>query len=128
MTKYEFKTRLSAEIEIANANLSHSKLNRKYYSGQTYRIAGDDVLSIENYVNIVGLCKFVVRENAEDGEVELWLRCCDKEFPFLNELINIVPDGVEELRDHGPMSVAMMYRQRKVYEAKIDKALEVPLK
>ena len=128
MTKDEFKIRLSAEIEIANTNLTHSKLNRKYYSGQACRIAGDDVLSVKNYVNIVGLHKFVVRENAEDGEVELWLRCNDKEFPFLNDLINTVPDAVEELRDHGPMSVAMMYRKRKVHEAKIDKALEVPLK
>ena len=91
--------------------------------GNICRIAGDNILSEKNYVNIIGFHSFVKREQLTDDEITTLLMCNANEFPFLNDLVSRVTDCVEELRDHGPMSVAMMYRQRKLIDEKLNKII-----
>ena len=139
ITPDEFKMRLGLEIEIAKKKFLRSQ-NRSEFFGETRgnrhtktvggmrqrdgyfkHLAGDEWLSEEEYIEIVGLHSFIVREKfLTDDKIELLIRTCDKEFPVSNDLLNRLPDAIDELRTHGIMSVAMMYKNRKYIDTKME--------
>lgn len=139
-TPDEFIIRMNAEIEIARNKFLRSQ-NRSAFFGATRRtntekevsssmrkrdgytshIAGDKWLSEEEYIQIVGFRSFIERERfLTDEKIELLVRTCDKEFPVLTDLLNRIPDAIDELRVHGAMSVAMMYKNRKYIDSKME--------
>ena len=136
ITPNEFRIRMNAEMEIAKNKFSRS-LNRRTTTekevssnmhrkdGYTRHLAGDKWLSEEDYIQIVAFRSFIVREQfLTDNKIELLVRCCDKEFPVLTDLLNRLPDAIDELRTHGTMSVAMMYKNRKYIDTKMEEATE----
>ena len=145
ITPNEFRIRMNAELEIAKNKFARS-LNRSEHfgavrrtpttnetetggvrrkDGYTRHLAGDKWLSEGEYIQIVAFRSFIVREQfLTDNKIELLVRCCDKEFPVLTDLLNRLPDAIDELRTHGAMSVAMMYKNRKYIDTKMEKATE----
>ncbi len=141
MTPNEFRMRLNLEIEIASQKFLRTK-NRSECHGAMHRIstahslrqkdgyfavlAGDKWLSKKDYLQIVGLHSFIVREKfLTDDKIEQLIACCNKEYPVLNDLLNRVPDAIDELRTHGVASVAMMYKQRKYIDTKMEEVTNI---
>lgn len=141
MTPNEFRIRMNAEIEIAKNKLVRLKnrsgffgalrrTNTENYTagmrqrdGYTSHIAGDKWLSENDYIQILAFRSFIVREPfLTDDKIELLARTCDKEFPVLTDLLNRLPDAIDELRTHGVVSVAMMYKNRKYIDTKMEEA------
>ena len=143
MSLDEFRMRLNLEIEIAKKKFARSQ-NRSTVFGAMRRtttekevsgirqksdyfqhIAGDKYLSEEEYVQIVALRSFIAREPIlTDDKIELLIMSSAKEFPILNDLLNRLPDAIDELRTHGAMSVAMMYKQRKYIDTRMEEITE----
>ena len=143
MTPNEFEIRMNAEIEIAKnrflrsqnrstffgadrrTNIDQASQGMRKKDGYTKHLAGDKWLSEKEYIQIVAFRSFVERERfLADNKIELLVRCCDKEFPVLIDLLNRLPDAIDELRTHGAMSVAMMYKNRKYIDTKMDEITE----
>lgn len=145
ITPEEFKMRLNLEIEIAKRNFTRHQNRSEHFGavrrtttdednagvgvrrkdGYTRHLAGDKWLSEDDYIQIVGLHSFVIREPfLTDNKIELLVRCCDKEFPVLTDLLNRLPDAIDELRTHGIMSTVMMYKNRKYIDTKMEEITE----
>ena len=137
MTPNEFRIRMNAEIEIARNKYVRIKTRSKFLGelhatntagmrqrdGYTKHIAGDKWLSEDDYIQILAFRSFIERERfLTDEKIELLARTCEREFPVLTDLLNRIPDAIDELRVHGAMSVAMMYKNRKYIDSKMEEA------
>ena len=141
ITPEEFKMRLNLEIEIAKKNFARHQNRSEHFGavrrtttdkdnagvgvrrkdGYTRHLAGDKWLSEEEYIQIIGLHSFVIREPfLTDDEIELLIRCYNTEFTVLCDLINRIPDAIDELRAHGIISTAMMYKNRKYIDTRFN--------
>ena len=139
ITEEEFKIRLIEDIKNAKKQYLRSQ-NRSSFFGIRRRtntgkevaglrqkdcyftlIEGDKWLGEKEYINIVGLRSFVEREKfINDNQLKLWIKNNSKQFPILNDLIDRVPDAIDELRVHGSMCVALMYKQRKYIDTRME--------
>ncbi|MBQ7797609.1 MAG: hypothetical protein IJ371_00615 [Clostridia bacterium] len=143
MTPDEFEIRMNAEIQIAKNKFARTQNRSEFFGalrrtntenytrgmrqrdGYTNHIAGDKWLSENDYIQIVAFRSFIVREQfLTDDKIELLVRCCDKEFPVLTDLLNRLPDAIDELRIHGAMSVALIYKNRKYIDAKMEEVTQ----
>ena len=139
MTPNEFRIRMNSEIEIVRNKFARIQNRSEFFGalrrtntenyidgmrrrdGYTNHIAGDKWLSENDYIQILAFRSFIVREQfLTDDKIELLTRTCDKEFPVLTDLLNRLPDAIDELRIHGTVSVAMMYKNRKYIDAKME--------
>ena len=139
MTPNEFRIRMNAELEIAKNKFARIQTRSKFFNslrrtntenytagmrqrdGYTSNISGDKWLSNSEYMQIVAFRSFIIREQfLTDDKIELLAITCDKEFPVLTDLLNRLPDAIDELRTHGAMSVAMMYKQRRYIDTRFN--------
>ena len=116
MTKYEFVERLCLEIRLITREYQNAKKIKNLYA----KSICDEFLSEEEYVQIVAFRRFIEREKElSDEQIKDMLLISKSEFPFIYNLVNCISsDVMDELRCHGAVSVAMMYKQRKFIDAK----------
>lgn len=117
MTKYEFKERLNLELKLAKQKIKTCKAPKNLYFQSIY----NEYLSRDEYAQIVAFGAFVEREkNLTDKDIEGLVLISKSDFPVIYDLITRVEDAIEELRDHGAISVALMYRSRKHIDTKLE--------
>lgn len=108
--------------KISNEELSALKLKPK----QTIEMSMDTKLSNEQYFQIVALYEFLKdNEDLSNEEVKAMLKSRLK-FSFLRKLDKRFPNMIEELREHGPKYVSIMYDKIN-QEKQADKVLKVRL-
>lgn len=115
MTKYEFVERLNLEIKLTKNTYPKAKKISNLYP----KSICDELLSEEEYAHIVAFRRFVERERELcDDQIYSLLLLSKNEFPVIYNLTNMVSNAIDELRSHGAVSVAMMYKQRKLIQQK----------
>ena len=118
-------TRCYEEITI-NARESYECCNRKKFLGTRAKFAmPNDYLSYGDLSHIKGLHIFANKHKELQGtQIEEMIRQNKKTFKFLNKFINCMDDMVDEMRVHGYMYCAMVYRNRLVRMESIDRTLK----
>ena len=113
---------LSNKLKESNEMYRASKLIQNQTEGRSTVTQ----LSNEQYFQIVTLYKFLKdNEDLSNDEVRAILKSRLK-FSFLRKLDKKIPNMFEELREHGPKCVAIMY-DRSNQEKQADKVLKVRL-
>lgn len=113
---------LSNKLKESNEISGASKL----IQNQTLGRSTDTQLNDDQYFQIVALYEFLKdNEDLSNEEVRAMLKSRLK-FSFLRKLDKKIPNMFEELREHGPKCVAIMY-DRSNQEKQADKVLKVRL-
>ena len=113
---------LSNKLKESNEMYRASKSIQNQTAG-SYTITQ---LSNEQYFQIVALYEFLKdNEDLSNEEVKAMLKSRLK-FSFLRKLDKKIPNMIEELREHGPKYVAIMYN-RLNQDKQADKVLKVRL-
>ena len=132
MTNEQFVEELKQEIDryyteiTTRARESYECTNRNKFFGRNKRFTmPDDYLSYGNMSNIRGLHSFAHKHKELRGtQIEALIRQNASTFKFLNKFIDCMDDIVDEMRVHGYMYGAMVYRNSMARIYDINKSLK----
>ena len=112
--KEELKDCIQGEAIRLKSNINYSKLNLPEYVNE------------KNYINICGLYRLAMRQKSclENDTIEKLLRLNKHTFKFLNNVIDCVPNAIEELKEHGVMYIVNAYNNHKVISAELEQSIK----
>ena len=73
----------------------------------------------KQYYMLKGLYEYVSTNiNLSNCYIEYIIKAEPDKYKFFNKMLELAPDAIDEIRIHGPLYIALIYKQRRLIENK----------